>query len=270
MNIRQLQYFIDLTDTLNFTHTAQNFYISQTAITKQIQNLEEELKLKLFERNKKTVTLTSEGQVFLPYANQIISDYYQAFQAISQYKRGEKGIVRIGFIKSCDETLLLNLFETIKKQFPSLTLEYKAYRKKELIDLFLNHELDAVILFEVEQLKQQQSLFLKQFQLKKYYHKDSSLNDLSLLYDVRDIKQMNEDSELEQTLLKLCLKEGYAILHEFIDHSYYMQYLQSETMNETSSLYMYYHSISTNKPLENVIDCIKKETEFSQFLSHFL
>lgn len=39
MNIKQLEYFVDLSQTLNFTKTAQNFYISQTAITKQIQCL---------------------------------------------------------------------------------------------------------------------------------------------------------------------------------------------------------------------------------------
>ena len=43
MNIKQLEYFVDLSQTLNFTKTAQNFYISQTAITKQIQCLEDDL-----------------------------------------------------------------------------------------------------------------------------------------------------------------------------------------------------------------------------------
>ena len=42
MNIKQLEYFVDLSETLNFTKTAQNFYISQTAITKQIQCLEDD------------------------------------------------------------------------------------------------------------------------------------------------------------------------------------------------------------------------------------
>ena len=59
MNIRQLQYFVDLSETLNFTKTAQNFYISQTAITKQIQCLEGDLDIPLFHRSKKSVSLTS-------------------------------------------------------------------------------------------------------------------------------------------------------------------------------------------------------------------
>ena len=50
MNIKQLEYFVDLSETLNFTKTAQNFYISQTAITKQIQCLEKDLEIPLFIR----------------------------------------------------------------------------------------------------------------------------------------------------------------------------------------------------------------------------
>lgn len=61
MNIKQLEYFVDLSQTLNFTKTAQNFYISQTAITKQIQCLEKDLGIPLFKRSKKSVELTNEG-----------------------------------------------------------------------------------------------------------------------------------------------------------------------------------------------------------------
>ena len=63
MNIKQLEYFVDLSQTLNFTKTAQNFYISQTAITKQIQCLEKDLGIPLFHQySKKSVELTNEGQ----------------------------------------------------------------------------------------------------------------------------------------------------------------------------------------------------------------
>ena len=53
MNIKQIEYFIDLSKSLSFTKTAQHFYISQTAITKQIHNLEDELGIPLFIRDKK-------------------------------------------------------------------------------------------------------------------------------------------------------------------------------------------------------------------------
>ena len=55
--------------------------------------------------------------------------------------------------------------------------------------------------------------------LRKYYHQDCSLNNLKLIYDVR--QESLENYEIEQTLLKVCLKEGYAILHDFIESNQY-------------------------------------------------
>ena len=84
MNIKQLEYFIDLSQTLNFTKTAQNFYISQTAITKQIQCLEKDLGIPLFIRSKKSVKLTSEGRIYLPYAKKILEDIALSYRRISK------------------------------------------------------------------------------------------------------------------------------------------------------------------------------------------
>ena len=79
MNIKQLEYFVDLSQTLNFTKTAQNFYISQTAITKQIQCLEKDLGIPLFIRSKKSVELTNEGNLYLPYARKKEEDIQVAW-----------------------------------------------------------------------------------------------------------------------------------------------------------------------------------------------
>lgn len=111
MNIRQLQYFVDLSETLNFTKTAQNFYISQTAITKQIQCLEGDLDIPLFHRSKKSVSLTGEGQAYLPYAKKILEDIDLSYKVIEEYRRGKRCTFSIGFIKSLDDELLLNLLQ---------------------------------------------------------------------------------------------------------------------------------------------------------------
>lgn len=100
MNIKQLEYFVDLSQTLNFTKTAQNFYISQTAITKQIQCLEDDLGIPLFHRTKKCVSLTSEGRSYLPYAKKILEDIALSYQIIEEYQKGNQGSIFIGFIKT--------------------------------------------------------------------------------------------------------------------------------------------------------------------------
>ena len=111
MNIKQLEYFVDLSQTLNFTKTAQNFYISQTAITKQIQCLEKDLEIPLFIRSKKSVELTNEGNLYLPYARKILDNVALSYQIIEEYQKGNQGSIFIGFIKSLDDELLLKLLQ---------------------------------------------------------------------------------------------------------------------------------------------------------------
>lgn len=253
MNIKQIEYFIDLSNSLSFTQTAQHFYISQTAITKQIHNLEDELGISLFIRDKKKVEITPEGTLFLTHAKSIMKEIDIAYQVIEAYKRGESGIVHIGFLKNSDEKLIVGLLETIKKTYPSIVLEYRAYRRIELIKMFNERELDLIIMMENNALKEP-ALLLKTYPLVKYYHKDTSLEFLPLLYDT-STEHKNMDTEIEQLLLKACMKEGYVILQKFMDQSPYCKYLSSSPINKTSSLYLYYHE-DAHQIIHNIIQKI--------------
>ena len=72
MQIRQLEYFVAVSEHLNFTKAAKQFYISQTAVTQQIKALEQELGAELFIRNNRHVELTPAGKTFLEDARAII------------------------------------------------------------------------------------------------------------------------------------------------------------------------------------------------------
>lgn len=73
MNIKQIEYFIEVAKRQNYTAAAKHLYISQSAITKQMLLLEEELETELFIRNNKGVQLTKSGEIFLKDALEIIS-----------------------------------------------------------------------------------------------------------------------------------------------------------------------------------------------------
>lgn len=64
----------------------------------------------------------------MTHAKSIMKEINTAKQVVEAYKRGESGIVRIGFLKNSDEQLIIDLLETIKKAYPSIVLEYRAYR----------------------------------------------------------------------------------------------------------------------------------------------
>ena len=121
--------------------------------------------------------------------------------------------------------------------------------------MFNERELDLIIMMENKYPKRPIS-FIKTYPLMKYYHKDTSLESLPLLYDT-STEYKNIDTEIEQLLLKACMKEGYVILQKFMDQSPYCKYLSSSPTNKTSSLYLYYHE-DAHQIIHNIIQTLKK------------
>ena len=119
---------------MNFTKTAQKFtIISQNSYYLNKSNvLEKDLEIPLFIRSKKSVELTNEGNLYLPYARKILDNVALSYQIIEEYQKGNQGSIFIGFIKSLDDELLLKLLQKIKDHFPHIDLHYKAYSRKEL------------------------------------------------------------------------------------------------------------------------------------------
>ena len=72
MELRQLRYFVAVADTLNFCRAAESLYVSQSALSKQISELERELGVTLFNRDRRSVELTAAGQLLLPEAKDIL------------------------------------------------------------------------------------------------------------------------------------------------------------------------------------------------------
>ena len=80
MNTFQLECYIALSDTLNYARTAEHMNVSQPAITRQIQSLENELGVKLFKRSTRSVDLTDDGKSFLADAKKILDISQNALQ----------------------------------------------------------------------------------------------------------------------------------------------------------------------------------------------
>lgn len=121
--------------------------------------------------------------------------------------------------------------------------------------MFNERDLNLIIMMENNVLKGP-SLLLKTYPLIKYYHKDTSLESLPLLYDT-STEYKNIETEIEQLLLKACMKEGYVILQKFMDQSPYCKYLSSSPTNKTSPLYLYYHE-DAHQIIHNILDTIRQ------------
>lgn len=109
MNINQLKYFISVAEYRSFTKAANQFYISQTAITQQIQALEESMGVTLIDRSRRPIMLTPAGNVFLNEARAILERMDMAVSRVRDASTGLVGTLRIGYTKGYERSNLSNL-----------------------------------------------------------------------------------------------------------------------------------------------------------------
>jgi len=122
MNQKQLEIFLHLSETLNFRKTAEHLYMSQTAVTFQIQNLEEELEAKLFDRNKRSVNLTPAGVTFQQYTSRLLALMNEAANATKTVSDGYDGFLRIGFAIDTNKAGIADLIKEFAESNPGLRL----------------------------------------------------------------------------------------------------------------------------------------------------
>jgi DNA-binding transcriptional LysR family regulator len=110
MKFRHIEYFVAAAEELNFTHAAGRLHVSQPPFSKQIHDLEGELGIDLFARQRKGVTLTPAGKSFLIDARRILEDCEASIRKAQRISRGEIGELAIGYMSAATSTKILEGF----------------------------------------------------------------------------------------------------------------------------------------------------------------
>ena len=95
VEIKQLEYFLAVSETKSFTRAAERLFVSQPSVTNIIRNLEDELGIQLFERSQKQMLLTSEGRIFHSHVEHLmkgISHTLEEIAAIKNLNGGELSV----------------------------------------------------------------------------------------------------------------------------------------------------------------------------------
>ena len=108
MNINQLRYFVSAAENCSFTKAAAQYFISQTAVTQQIQALEETLGVVLFDRSIRPISLTPAGKLFLVDAKAILERVNHSINRVQEASVGFVGNLRIGYTKGYERSRLSN------------------------------------------------------------------------------------------------------------------------------------------------------------------
>lgn len=104
--MRDLRYFVAVAEELHFTRAAERLFISQPALSKQIRLLEEQLRVQLFTRNRRTVALTAPGEALLAPAREMIAAWDTAQRLVADAAAAAGAVLRIGFQTSIGRGLL--------------------------------------------------------------------------------------------------------------------------------------------------------------------
>ncbi|SDK70547.1 LysR family transcriptional regulator, cyn operon transcriptional activator [Pedobacter sp. ok626] len=146
MEIRQINYFIKAAEMLHFTEAAAACFVTQSTLSQQIKQLEEELGMMLFDRIGKHVHLTEAGAVFLNHARQIVLDVKKSKQAIFELNNLVIGELRIG-VTSAFSSVLLPALAPFSAKYPGTKIIVEYGTAAELEYKLKQAELDVLLAF---------------------------------------------------------------------------------------------------------------------------
>lgn len=149
MELRQLKYFKAACELQNFSEAARVLFISQSTLSQQIKQLEEELDVLLFDRIGKRVVPTEAGLAFLPYATKALYDAEDGKQIIRDLKGIETGVLHIGVTYSMSP-LLIAALGRFTKTYPKVKVDISFATSEELLERLEANHLDFVLSFKLE------------------------------------------------------------------------------------------------------------------------
>lgn len=238
MTITQLQYVLAIAEHRNFTVAAEHCHVTQPTLSMQIQKMEDELGVLIFDRNKKPIQLTEVGEKIVAQSKSIIHEASRMNDIVDQFKGFIGGEFRLGIIPTVMPTLLPMFLKTFSKEHSKVNLIIEELTTDELIEKLKNGHLDAAIAatplkedkikelplyYEpfVAYIPESNSLFAKN----KISVEDLDLQDLLLLQDGHCFRESvlnlcnfsavrRDKFEIKsgsfETLLKLC-NEGFGM-----------------------------------------------------------
>lgn len=146
METRHLKYFIAVAEELSFTKAALRLHIAQPPLSQQIMLLEEELGVKLFDRQKRQITLTKEGEEFFKEAKNIIMSMEGLKQKISNMTSAVNAEIKIGMISSMASQKLALLLRKFNKHHPGIKITLFDYASNWQLGAIENGTIDIAFL----------------------------------------------------------------------------------------------------------------------------
>lgn len=146
MTITQLEYVVAVATYKSFVAAAEKCFVTQPTLSMQIQKLEEELGIKLFDRNKHPIAITDMGSIIVAQAKVVIAECERVHELIQGQQTTISGTFKFAAIPTVAPNILPGLLENYAKNFPAMKLQVKEMETNQIIMALRNNEIDAALL----------------------------------------------------------------------------------------------------------------------------
>lgn len=298
MNQNQLKYFVAAAESRNFTKAAEQFYISQTAITQQIRLLEETLGCALFDRSTRPVSLTGAGETFLGEAREILERMNRAVELTHGAAMGLSGTLQLGYVCGYEHSDLPLWMRRFHGENPNILVRfyrcsadvlssgvlggaYDLVYTWDSTNLKQNEEVDhvtvervrlMVALYDRHPLAQRQSLRRQELRGENILYMSPSADVESYgdafymeLYRKAGFKPniLFRSSDAESILMMVASEEGISILPEYcttkLNHPYNLRFVPLEGAQEVEEIVAVWRRDNRNPALNRYLQSLETE-----------
>ena len=146
MEMHQIRYFLAVNEALNFTRAAEKCNVSQPALTKAIQKLEDELGGQLFRRERNQTHCTELGRMMTPHLTKTLEAAKTAREQAKSYCDLSEAPLRLGMMCTIGPIRLLNFFAGLRQKLPNVEIIFEESAGHKLVDGMVSGELDLALL----------------------------------------------------------------------------------------------------------------------------
>jgi LysR family hydrogen peroxide-inducible transcriptional activator len=214
MTITQLNYLLAVDNHRHFARAAESCFVTQPTLSMQIQKLEEELGVLLFDRSKHPVKPTAIGEKIIDQARVITHEAQRVQQILQDSKNQMDGVFKLGIIPTITADLVPRFLSKFNSKFPSIQLQILELTTNEIIDRLRKDELDAAIMATPLNEKSiiEKPLYYEPFMAfipnNHKLGKETFVTNSEL--DINDILLLNEGHCFRNSVINLCSQQPSA------------------------------------------------------------
>ena len=213
MTIVQFQYILAVAQYKNFSIAAEKCFVTQPTLSMQVQRLEEELDVLIFDRAKKPIRVTEIGEKILKQAESIVNESERIKSLIAQHKGFIGGRFRLGIIPTVAPTLLPMFLNNFTRKYPKVELKVEEMTTRECIRELNEGSLDVAIvatpLGEKNLIERPlyDEPFVAYIPNAKYHLEENQKIQVSDL-NIKDILMLQDGHCFRESVLNICQENG--------------------------------------------------------------